>query len=335
MEGFLDEVNIFGFKEIIMIFRNMHPIFVALTICVLATGFETIKAAQCQVSKWGADDEIGAANLISSESVLLALKLVRQGKSQHLGIVIDRHTPAFGSRGLSLQILQPGQEWGKSPFANEFSYNDDVFQGWFGIGSQLDGLAHGGQHNEFYNCNAGKDFVEVTGVKKLGIEKVPPIVARGVVLDMAGYFGVDYMEGGKHFSADDVQQAAKRQKVEIREGDVVLFYTGWTDHMLEADPQQWVSIEPGMSEDVATFLASKNVLAVGADTWGVDVVPPEKPGRPFQGHVTLLKENGIYMFEVMNSGSLVADQISEFLFVFGPVRVRGAVQSFANPIAIY
>jgi kynurenine formamidase len=287
------------------------------------------------VSTWGSEDEIGAANLISAQSIIQASKLVKQGKTQHLGIIIDRHTPAFGSRSLSMQILQPGQENGRMPFPNGFSYNDDVFQGWFGIGSQLDGLAHGGQHGVYYNCLLGIDFVQVTGVTKLGIEKVPPLVARGVVLDMAGYFGTDFLEGGKSFSAKEVREAAEQQKVEIREGDVVLFYTGWTDHMLSADPKKWGSIEPGIAEDVASYLASKNVLAVGADTWGVDVVPPEKEGRPFQGHITLLKENGIYIFEVMNSGSLVRDNISEFLFVFGPIRMRGAVQSFANPIAIY
>jgi kynurenine formamidase len=85
---------------------------------------------------------------------------------------------------------------------------------------------------------------------------------------------------------------------------------------------------------VARYLASKNVIAVGADTWAVDVVPAPDPDRGFQGHVILLKENGIHILETMNTGPLVRDQVTEFMFVLGPARIRGAVQMIINPIAI-
>ena len=75
--------------------------------------------------------------------------------------------------------------------------------------------------------------------------------------------------------------------------------------------------------------------AVGADTWGVDVVPPEKDGRPFYGHVTLLMENGIYILETMNTGRLAEENVTEFLFVLGQARVRGTVQMIINPVAIW
>ena len=292
-------------------------------------------AAECAPSPWGADDEIGAANRITPESLLAAAKLVKRGKTAHLGMVIDAKTPAFPPRTMSLQIAQPGQQWGRKPYPNGFTYNDDVFQGWFGIGSQLDGLAHVGHHDTFYNCRKARDFVETTGVTHLGIEKVPPLAARGVVLDMAAHFGVEHLKGGQHFSAADVEAVAKKQATPIREGDVVLFYTGWTEHVLPKDPALWGSQEPGIAEDVAAHLAKKKVLAVGADTWGVDVVPPQNKDRPFQGHITLLVENGIYILEGMNSGPLVKDEAYEFLFVLGVPRVRGAVQAFANPTALY
>ena len=114
----------------------------------------------------------------------------------------------------------------------------------------------------------------------------------------------------------------------------MLFHTGWTDAKLASDPDAWVSQEPGQSEEVARYLAGKSVVAVGADTWGLDVVPSPDPDRPFQGHVILLKENGIYILETMNTGPLVRDGAYEFLFVLGPARIRGAVQMIINPIAI-
>ena len=287
----------------------------------------------CEPSRWGADDEIGNANLITDDSVRRATRLVKTGRTYSLGITIDSNTPAFAPRGLSLQVVQPGQQESARP--NEaMTYNDDVFQGWFGIGSQLDGLGHLGTHGEYYNCHHARDFAQISGLTKLGIEKVPPLVARGVVLDVAGHLGVAHLEAGQYFTVADVQAIEKKQRTPIREGDVVLFHTGWTDAKLEAEPQTWVSGEPGIAEEVATYLASKNVVAVGADTWGLDPSPPQVAERPFQGHVILLKENGIYILETMNTGPLVRDGVFDFLFVLGHAKVRGAVQMFINPIAI-
>ena len=288
---------------------------------------------ECKPSPWGADDELGNINMITAQSVLAAAKLIKSGNTYSLGITIDHTTPAFAPRGLSLQVVQPGQQESARPNAG-MTYNDDIFQGWFGIGSQLDGLGHLGYEGVYYNCNKAEDFAHISGLTKLGVDKIPPMVARGVVLDMAEHFGKEFLEAGFHFSVAEVKAAAKNQQVALRKGDVVLFHTGWTDAKLKADPQAWVSGEPGISEEVAEYLAELEVIAVGADTWGLDVVPAQHPDRPFQGHVTLLKENGIYVLETMNTGPLVKDGVSEFLFVLGQAKVRGSVQMFINPIAI-
>ncbi len=291
-------------------------------------------AADCKHSRWGADDQIGNANLITAESVLAAAKLIKTGKTYPLGIIIDASTPAFGPRSLSLQVVQPGQQMGRAAFPNAI-YNDDLVQMWLGIGPQIDGLGHLGSEGNYYNCNKAEEISDINGLTRLGIENVPPLVARGIVLDMAGHFGVEYMNAGQFFTVEDVQAVEKKQRTPVREGDVVLFHTGWTDAKLESDPDAWVAGEPGQSEEVAQYLASKGVIAVGADTWGVDVVPTPDPNRPFQGHVILLKENGIYTLETMNTGPLVRDEAFEFMFVLGPARLRGAVQMIINPIAIH
>jgi kynurenine formamidase len=311
---------------------RMHVCAAAL---LLLFGSQAALAQDCKPSKWGKDDEIGAANLVTPARVLQATKLVKQGKTHPLGIIIDSSTPAFPPRTLSLEVVQPGQQGGQRLFGYKGSYNDDLIQTWLGIGPQLDGLGHLGQDGVYYNCNNEKDFVAITGLKKLGIEKIPPIVARGVLIDMAKHFKQPFLAAGKFFTAADIQAAMKDQGVTINEGDVVLFHTGWTDAKLASDPKAWVSGEPGTSEDAAAWLASRNVIAVGADTWGLDVVPPEKENRPFFGHVTLLKENGIYILETMNTGQLAKEGVKEFLFVLGQARIRGAVQMIINPVAPY
>lgn len=287
----------------------------------------------CTHSPWGADDEIGAANRITPESVLKAVKLIKTGRTYPLGVTIDASTPAYPPRGLSLTIVQPGQQEANRPTAG-VTYNDDIFSGWLGIGSQLDGLGHLGVEGMYYNCNHARDFAAITGLTKLGTHQVPPLVARGIVLDMAAHYGVDHLEAGQYFTVQDVKAVAAKQKTAIREGDVVLFHTGWTDAKLKTDPATWGSVEPGLSEGVASYLAENKVVAVGADTWGIDAVPAQVADRPFQGHVVLLKENGIYLLETMNTGPLVRDGVYEFLFVLGQPRIRGSVQAMINPVAI-
>jgi len=294
-------------------------------------------AQECKPSKYGADDEIGAANLITPERVAAAAKLVKKGMAHPLGIVVDPNMPAFPPRGMMLQIVSPGQQNGRTlgqDFGWDSIYNDDIAQLWFGIGPQIDGLGHLGE-GTYYNCNDPKDISKLTGLTKLGVEKIPPLVARGVLIDIAKHRGVESLNAGDAISAEELEAASKAQGVSFKDGDVILIHTGWTDAKLASDPKAWVSGEPGTDNAAAIWLANKNPVAVGADTWGVDVVPPKKGDKVFYGHVTLLKENGIYILETMNTGRLAAEGVNEFMFVLGQARIKGAVQMIINPVAMW
>ena len=91
---------------------------------------------------------------------------------------------------------------------------------------------------------------------------------------------------------------------------------------------------PGLSVHCARWLYEREIAAVATDTWGVEAVPPAPGDKVFYGHVTFLKENGIFILETMNTGPLVAQGVNEFMFVLGQARVKGAVQMIINPIAI-
>ena len=303
-------------------------------IFIISLSFSHLFAEECSHSKWGKGDEIGNANLITVESVLKASKLITEGKTYSLGITIDKDTPAYPPRTMSLQVVQPLQQFGNQALPNA-TYNDDIFQGWFGIGSQIDGLGHvGSKDGIFYNCFDGKEIAPITGLEKLGIEKIPPLVARGILIDMPKLLGIDFMKGGQSISVDQLKKALNNQSIEIQKGDVVLFHTGWTDAKLVSNPEEWGGNIPGISPEVAKFLAKKDVIAVGADTYGLDVQPPVDPNDIHSGHTILLKENGIYILENMNTGPLAKDEAYKFLFILGQAKVRGAVQMIINPIAI-
>lgn len=305
--------------------------------CAFSLTATAALAQDCAPSKWGADDQIGSANLVTPENTLAAASLIKQGKSQPLGIVIDANTPAFPPRSLSLQVVQPNQQGGQklTQFGYPGNYNDDLLQTWVGIGSQIDGLGHLGENGFYYNCNDEKEIAAITGLTKLGVHGVPPLVGRGVILDMAGHFGVESMDAGAHFGEADIKAAAEAQGVTLGKGDIILFHTGWTDAKLASDPTAWVSGEPGLNVEGARYLASLDPMAVGADTWGVEPVPPAPGDGAFYGHVILLKDNGVYLLETMNTGPLVREGVSEFMFVLGQARIRGTVQMIINPVALY
>lgn len=285
-------------------------------------------------SRYGADDQIGAMNLLNAQKVLEAARLVQRGQVYRLGVPVGRETPAFPPRSASVTVMMPDQFEGATvPSENRMSYADDMFTGWLGVGSQIDSFAHLGIDNVFYNGNHARDFMRTTGVTRLGVEGIPPMVTRGVLVDMAKARGKPMLDEGEIISADDLRAAMRDQGVEVRQGDVILIHTGWVE-LLERDPARFGKGEPGIDNGAAEFLASLGVVAVGADTWGVEAVPFKNPNRIWEGHQTLLAKNGVHILEVMDTRALARDGAKEFLFVLGQPLLRGAVQAIINPIAI-
>ena len=284
-------------------------------------------------SKYGADDELGAFNLLSPELALKAAKLIKTGKTYRLGIETSSETPAFPPRTFSVQILLPNQYDGSSIGENQFNYADDIISGWMGVGSQIDGLGHAATNGVYYNGKKASDFIKADGVTMFGMENLPPIVTRGVMLDMAACMGKDILDEGTPFNRAEIMACEKSQGVSIEKGDVVLFNTGWMK-MLDQDATRFGKGEPGLGIDGAKYLVEKDVVAVGGDSWGLEVIPAENPKILFHVHQILINYNGIYILENMDTRELAADKAYEFMFVLGPARMTGAVQMIINPIAI-
>ena len=292
----------------------------------------TANAQDWTKSKWGPTDEIGAANNMSPEIVVKAAGLIKTGKTYALGIETNSKTPAYPPRTFKVLVLQPGQAGGEGIGPNKVTYNDDIIEGWVGIGSQIDGLGHIGVDFIYYNGNKSTDFAAADGLKKLGVEKIPPIVTRGVLLDMAAYYNTDIVKEGTAFNVKEIEEVAKKEGVEICQGDVVLFHTGWTS-LIGKDDKRYNAGEPGVGVEGANYLVSKGVVAVGSDTWAVEAIPFEAKDV-FPVHQIFLPKSGTYILENMNSEQLAADKGYEFLFVLGVPRITGAVQGIINPVAI-
>jgi kynurenine formamidase len=300
----------------------------------LALSFSAAAQTSWYPSKWGPNDEIGAANYMTSATALKAARLVKTGKVYSLGITVSTTTPAYPPRTCSIYIVQPGQTGSAEGLGpTHTTYNDDILNCWTGIGTQLDGLGHIGVGDRYYNGFKWGEFASISGLKKLGADKVPPMVARGVLLDMAAYLGVDVVKEGTAFNKAEIDGAAKKQGVEINQGDVVIFHTGWLS-LIDKDPKRYATVEPGLGREGARYLVSKGVVAVGADTWAVEAIPFEKDAGVFEVHQILLPMSGTYILENINTAELAKDKAYEFMFVLGQNKYQGAVQSMINPVGI-
>ena len=284
-------------------------------------------------SEHGAGDTLGAINHLSPEKVVEAAKLVRTGKTYALGVVTGWETPAYPPRHYAITIMQPGQDIGPTLGANLATGNDDLLYTWMGIGSQIDGLGHMGINHVYYNGLKAADFVTTRGLKALSIDKLPPMVGRGVLIDMTRHFNQNSLPEGTVFNKAEIRAQASAQGVVIGKGDIVLFHTGWLN-LAGKDNARFMGGQPGIGLGGAKYLAGLDVVAVGADTWGLEAVPGEDPDLVFPVHPELLAKNGIYILENMDVRALAADEGWEFLFVLGQPRFEGAVQAVINPVAI-
>ena len=281
-------------------------------------------------SRWGADDQRGAANRITPAKILEAKNLITRGTVYSVGRLYEPGMPMFGTRHYSLRIPQAF----KIPSTNQAVYHDELVSGELGqIGTQFDGLGHLGIGDLFYNGNNRADFAQPEGLTKLGIENVGPLFTRGVLIDVARYKGVPQLQPTYEITAGDLRGALQRQNMEIRAGDVVLIHTGWGSLWMK-DNAKYIQSCPGIGVGAAQFLADEEVTVVGADNWGVEVFPNPNASLGAPVHQLLLARNGIYLHENLNTADLAGNSIYEFAYVFVPLPMKGATGSPGSPIAI-
>lgn len=293
---------------------------------------------------WGPEDEVGALNAITSESVLQALKLVKKGRIVDLGVLVDRRSFRWSGHAPTeiMSYRTPhGERVAKDdvPGADDLRWHSTVIFTCDNVGTHLDGLGHitvrKGDQTHWYNNLQEKHYGGDFGILKGGVEKYPPIIARGVLLDVAAFKKVEALPAHYAITPTDIQQTLAWQKVSLRPGDVVLARTGtgqyWgesgADHNLIAGPDT-----AGISMPSARWLVEEcGAILIGSDTSTVEVVPPEE-----SVHAYLLVEQGVPMGELHCLEHLSKEQVYEFVYVATTNKMKGTAAGFAmRPIAIY
>ena len=88
------------------------------------------------------------------------------------------------------------------------------------IGTHVDALCHAWYDDKLYNGYLGDTIRSTTGAGRLGVEKMPPVVTRGVLLDLVRLKG-RVLVPGESISAADLEAAAAAAGVQLGRCDAV------------------------------------------------------------------------------------------------------------------
>lgn len=297
---------------------------------------------EVSLSPFGPDDEIGMLNLITPESSQKILDRADATQIYDLSVELFVGMPTWTAGG-----EPPFQMWmehtplgtavddpiGVGREQNErVSWSADAMSMFIHTGTHLDTLNHYGYHGKIWN---GFDADRHLGSKHWrvgGADRLPPIVARGVLIDVARDQGFDVLPDSFGIGRAELGAALERQDIHIDVGDVVLVRTGRGS--LWPDAERYLPREPGLTLDGAEFLAEAGAIAIGADTIALEQLPSPDPDNWLGVHTYLLAEAGVPIIEVLDLEHLADHRVYEFAFVATPMRIRGATGSPVRPIAM-
>jgi kynurenine formamidase len=301
-------------------------------VCLLMLGSALVSSAAAQTdctklvppSPWGPNDQTGATNRVTDAVTKAAAAEIQSGKVVTMSYPLTDGVPLFGTRFtktiLTAVSLAPGAAFGE----NQLTYMEDTWLSQSHVGTHLDGLGHIGRKDCYFNQIAMGKFINQNNMTKLGLEHLKSFATRGVVIDAVKVFQAagkfkgnsackkPCLDKGTLITAADLQAGLKMYNVTLREGDLVVVHTGWGD-LFEQFPAQnalYNSGEPGLTKDAAQWLVSQKIIAVGSDTWAVEVIPGEDPKEAFIVHNILITDNGIHIIENVRTDLMAAEAAS-------------------------
>lgn len=289
---------------------------------------------------WQTGDQRGATNYITPEVTLAALQSVQTGQMHELSHTVQAGNPILEPFIAPLQMgMWAVPDTTRPMFKAHFDATNDagVFTERMELtlhtSTHIDALGHFTIGDEMFNGYRYQDSSTNWGLTRLGIEQMPPIITRGVILDVAATKGVDHLEGGEVVTKELLQRALDRVQVQLQPGDVVLIRTGWGGYFMQ-DNATYTEAEPGIDIDAARFLTSQQICAIGADTMAVEVLPNPNPKLVFPVHQHTLVESGVHLIENVNFDEAVAANLTKFCFVLLAVKWVGATASPVRMIAL-
>jgi kynurenine formamidase len=302
--------------------------------------FKVVGGRLSNWGRWGADDQRGTLNFITAERIVEAARLVRTGKTFELSIPVGADGPQTGLGGrvnpLHFMTVMPTDDLHLSGGIN---ISDDFISMPLQGATQWDSLAHVGYDDLFYNNVPVDSVMALGGASRNAIDNaLPGIVGRGVLVDIARYRGVEWLQAGDEIEPDEVDAALAAQGVAVGSGDVLAVRTGWRRKAIVDGWENWMAGNPGLGLACATWLHDREVAAVVSDNWCIEVQPSAEGTGILPLHCILIRDLGMMLGEILDLEDLAADcatdGVWDFFLSAAPLRVVGGVGSPVSPLAL-
>lgn len=296
-------------------------------------------------SPWGPDDEIGTLNMMTQNSKLEILSRISSGQTYDLSFEYYVGMPTLHSLGLgdpSYQFWMTHTPQGTvvddpngagNKINKKVNYTGDAIMMPTHTGTHIDALSHFGLNGEIWNGYTPQKHLGDHGWHKAGAENIPPIIARGVLIDLASLKEVEILDKGYRATPGDLKAALEHQNITLQQGDVVLIRTGQGQRF--TDGEAYLDNYPGVSMEALRWLVEEHkIMLLGADNLSLETLPSNQQENWIPGHTYLLAEKGMMFIENLNLEKLAEDQVYEFAFIAASLKLRGASGAPMRPLAI-
>ncbi len=277
--------------------------------------------------RWGADDQLGAANLVTDAKRRQAAGLVTLGLTVSLA-----HPPLTGKAADNASPFEHTMNRGFTTDTYRVSYHGYAH-------SHLDALCHILYKDQTYNGYARAEVNTATGCAKLAIDTLAQgVITRGVLIDIPRLKGVPYLEPGTAVYQEDVEAWEKQAGVRVGPGDAVLLRTGRWARRDAVGPWVVGQSAAGFHASIATWLKARGVAFVGSDA-ASEVMPSMVEGVNLPVHTLVITALGIHILDNQDLERLgeTAARLKrwEFQLTLNPLPIRGGTGSPLNTLATF
>jgi len=291
-------------------------------------------------TRWGKGDQLGAGHLLTPARTLSALRQVKDGRIVDLSFTIENGAPRMApnqtpyvmtASSTSRRSIKRRRSMGAK---NDAGSNLERMELTTHVGTHIDALGHFTYGDHMYGGYDVEDTVDDFGLLNLGIEHCPPMVTRGICLDVSGFDGGSYLDAGRPVTRADLERALKSLGTRIEPGDVVCIRTGWGRFFMK-DNDRYVKGEPGIDLEAARWLTAQDVVAIAADNMALEVLPgTNHPEELMPVHQHCLAQAGVHIIENIALDEIASLGVPSFCFMLSAVKFKGATGCPVRPIAI-
>ncbi|MGY8897115.1 MAG: cyclase family protein [Paraglaciecola sp.] len=309
----------------------------------LAVSLQTANAEQfVGTSPWGKHDELGRLNMMTPQRQAQVMSQIDAHRIFDLSVEYFVGMPSWQAAGdphyqfwmahtprgaVIDNVLDMGETVNR-----HVSYSGSAFSMYTHTGTHIDTLSHFGLDGEIYNHFSADENLGDKGWNRSGAETIPPLIARGVLIDLPKAKGLSMLPDNYRVTEADIKQALVQQHVTLQPGDIVLLRTGRMQNY--AQSAKYMANSPGLGIAAATYLAKEaEAMVVGADNLSFEAFPSEVEGNYVPVHTYLLTQMGVPIMELVNLEELAEAQVYEFAFIGGSLKLRGADAAPLRPIA--